>query len=407
MFVAGSQIARSLLAELDDLVRSIVEELWEGSPGYDPDLLRRREVEELAAYHLELALSLLAEGRTIEKGELTRTQRLGASRALQGVPIQSVIWGFRVGERVLINAFLSHAREGDIDAVRDGLRRLGQTFDTLTDAAARAYRDTQHEITVHYERLQTDLVDKLLAQPEGAPLDVAERAQLVGTDPDLPCYAVAFALPTTYRPESMLRVRRHLLSAIGPVADGQLLSGSSGAQGLVVVPWTRGLEPLVAALERLLASADLRVDPILGIGERSEQLGGVGRSARQALRATEIGLKLDRRRTLVRFDDVIPEVLLAHNAHARRRLVDSRLGALLGRHELVETLRAYLDSDRSQKRTALALHVHPNTVAYRLNRIEEVLGRELDRTGTLVDVSLALRGLDLDRAHAVPERRVV
>ena len=60
----------------------------------------------------------------------------------------------------------------------------------------------------------------------------------------------------------------------------------------------------------------------------------------------------------------------------------------------VESLAAYLNNGRSVARAAQELHVHKNSVYYRLQRISELTGLDLDSELTcfLLEFSLALRG---------------
>ncbi|MFJ6411130.1 PucR family transcriptional regulator, partial [Streptomyces hydrogenans] len=57
---------------------------------------------------------------------------------------------------------------------------------------------------------------------------------------------------------------------------------------------------------------------------------------------------------------------------------------------LLETLEAFLAHDCSWTRTAEALHVHINTVHYRVARIETLTGRDLSRLDDRVDLRAAL-----------------
>ncbi|MEZ0093763.1 PucR family transcriptional regulator [Streptacidiphilus sp. EB129] len=58
---------------------------------------------------------------------------------------------------------------------------------------------------------------------------------------------------------------------------------------------------------------------------------------------------------------------------------------------LLGTLTAFLDCDGSWARTAKALHVHVNTVHYRVRRIEELIRRDLSRLPDQTDVRTALQ----------------
>lgn len=61
------------------------------------------------------------------------------------------------------------------------------------------------------------------------------------------------------------------------------------------------------------------------------------------------------------------------------------------RAELVPTLEAFLDSDGSWTRCATRLHLHVNTLRYRIGRIEQLTGRDLARLEDKLDFFLALR----------------
>jgi sugar diacid utilization regulator len=78
-----------------------------------------------------------------------------------------------------------------------------------------------------------------------------------------------------------------------------------------------------------------------------------------------------------------------------RGFSDRILGPLRQQHEtrnadLVRTLRVYLENDLQSNRTAVALHVHPNTLAYRLRRIETLTGSSLRSSKGLLEMSFAV-----------------
>ncbi len=84
------------------------------------------------------------------------------------------------------------------------------------------------------------------------------------------------------------------------------------------------------------------------------------------------------------------------------RFADETLGPLRDyddarKTNLVETLRSYLAHDLSTARTAKALFVHPNTVTLRLKRIESLLGLQLARPESLLQLNAALMAHDIGR----------
>ncbi|WP_156763203.1 CdaR family transcriptional regulator [Mycobacterium sp. E787] len=91
-------------------------------------------------------------------------------------------------------------------------------------------------------------------------------------------------------------------------------------------------------------------------------------------------------RTTVLLDEIVTLV------GADERLVDPRIADLRAQDPvLVETLRAYLDSFGDVGAAARALRVHPNTVRYRVRRIEKLLSTSLSDPEVRLVFSLGLR----------------
>jgi PucR family transcriptional regulator, purine catabolism regulatory protein len=78
---------------------------------------------------------------------------------------------------------------------------------------------------------------------------------------------------------------------------------------------------------------------------------------------------------------------------------DQTLGNLRAHQEMYDTLVAYLRADLNVKVAAQRLHLHPNSLRYRLGRIEQLLDRRLDEVPAIVDLYLALL---IDGSSAAP-----
>jgi purine catabolism regulator len=96
---------------------------------------------------------------------------------------------------------------------------------------------------------------------------------------------------------------------------------------------------------------------------------------------------------VLRFEDfeLIDALLSAADPLEVRARVDLVLDPLRDHTQLLETLVAYLAADQNVNAAAEALHVHPNSLRYRLGRVEELLGRSLRSPATLADLYVALR----------------
>lgn len=95
-------------------------------------------------------------------------------------------------------------------------------------------------------------------------------------------------------------------------------------------------------------------------------------------------------------DEHLPDLLLRGDgalaadlaARALAPLDDVREGS---RARLVETLRAWLDEPGQVSRVAERLHVHPQTVRYRMAQLRELFGARLDDPDARFELALALR----------------
>jgi DNA-binding PucR family transcriptional regulator len=58
---------------------------------------------------------------------------------------------------------------------------------------------------------------------------------------------------------------------------------------------------------------------------------------------------------------------------------------------LLDTLQAWLDHQRHTPTIARALHVHPQTVRYRIAKLKDLLGEQLETPGGRFELGLALR----------------
>ncbi len=79
--------------------------------------------------------------------------------------------------------------------------------------------------------------------------------------------------------------------------------------------------------------------------------------------------------------------------HIRPR-VEELLAPLKANPPLLVALIEYFARDMDVNATAEAMHVHPNTLRYRLGRVEKLLGRSLRQPATIAELTLALSAPD-------------
>ncbi|WP_253849216.1 PucR family transcriptional regulator [Mycobacterium asiaticum] len=98
--------------------------------------------------------------------------------------------------------------------------------------------------------------------------------------------------------------------------------------------------------------------------------------------------------TLTRYRDVAVAALASSDAEHAASFVQRVLGPLAaddeGTYRVATTLSVYLQENRSRARTAQRLTVHPNTVSYRVDQAETILGRSIDTESLDLAVALLL-----------------
>ncbi|WP_375481881.1 helix-turn-helix domain-containing protein [uncultured Mycobacterium sp.] len=235
-------------------------------------------------------------------------------------------------------------------------------------------------------------VQQLLGLVDGGSADVGDIARELGIVADRTAALIGFHATADHaRLADVLA-----LSASAFRRDAQV--GSTGSRSYVLFPhaakpaavtsWIRGtmtglrselglqLRAVIAAPIAGLAAvaaARMEVDRVLDTADRHPLSIGQVTSLAEA-------------RTAVLLDEIVRLV------GADERLVDPRVRELCARQAvLARTLRAYLDSFGDIGAAAQQLHVHPNTVRYRVRRIEKLLSTSLADPNVRLLFSLSLR----------------
>ncbi|PBC76638.1 PucR-like helix-turn-helix protein [Streptomyces sp. TLI_235] len=194
-------------------------------------------------------------------------------------------------------------------------------------------------------------------------------------------------------------VRAVLEEALTDTTDRALVAGAgSGAVVVLPAPGTAvpadALRDLLAPLEAGLGSEG-RIT--VGVSAPASEADGLRGALEEARHARRIAAARVGRVCVAGPEELASHVLLlaAVPDEVRRafrsRLLDKVIAYDLEHQaDLVRTLEAFLRSDGSWTRCAAQLHVHVNTLRYRIGRIEELTGRDLSRLEDRVDFYLAL-----------------
>lgn len=394
-----SRLAEQLLSAAPQIANELGNRRFCTDSG-DPTggLVRSREPFDTAM--LIVRLCAAAVEATPESDEYVRSQveaweSSGARLALQGIPVTETIEWLRRLERVVADHLLS-CDSIDLAEVKAAIGRIGALFDTLCARELQAYTSTYDDLSNWYSRAGIDLITYLASGGPVEPHTVNGQARVLGINPHQPFRAVAVYQDGTPTASQWARVRRRVLDLFARYDRKQesLLRDRPGML-LAILPVDRPGPALREVLTDLLADDELAQTLFVSLGEPVDSLATAGRSCRQALSALEIALHRGQRGRVVQCTEVILEVLLAHNPWVSNRIVNVRLGPLLEKPHLVDTLRAYITAEMSLQRTAELLVVHPNTVAYRLRQIASLTGRDMRRITDMADLIVGLTALDV------------
>ncbi|WP_228824593.1 helix-turn-helix domain-containing protein [Nocardia blacklockiae] len=320
---------------------------------------------------LELAISML-DGTDIPD-KTARLEQAAANWAREGIPIDTIQHALHEGFRLGFDLILDRATPDDFDSLKGASRRLLDVLDTINATVSRAYvKELRGVVGEHHTAVHT-LTSALLA---GHPTSVMARES--GIEIAESYHVVALSIPT--HPDErnpalngQVVARRKLRRVQAVLADrcaDTALSLLSVDGGTVLVPTTTlgdgDLDEFVAALSR-----NAQVPVTAAVIEASAT--DIPDAAQRAHDLLDMVQRLQCRPALYRFDELALEYQLTRPGPGREYL-GALLDVLDAHPELLGTLRKHIATNLNRQQTARALHVHTNTVDYRLKRVAHLTG---------------------------------
>jgi sugar diacid utilization regulator len=254
-------------------------------------------------------------------------------------------------------------------------------------------------------RVRDDLVEGLLVGRGRDAADVSRWAAHLGYDPsrDHNVVAIAFDLPGPPGPDAAAQRQRIWESIEHFIATRAADAIVSARESEVVVVTAAAMDArqLAAACLARLGEQFPAAKVVIGIGGACRDPREVARSYAQAQRTTQTLRRLGRAGTVAAFGDlgILRLLLQVPDLAELRSFAGDVLGKLsMHEHEhkseYLTTLACYFRENNSPQRASRLLHVHPNTVAYRVKRIEEITGLRLDNYTDRLIAQVALEILD-------------
>jgi PucR C-terminal helix-turn-helix domain/GGDEF-like domain len=375
------EIAEAVFQRTAELAPELAHTIVREVPAYQPGTpLPFDVVVDGCAGNLRAVFSAIAADSDFDP---TVAATLGADRAREGVPLSSVMEAYRIGFRLAWEAVVAECETQacDAKALRTLTAKVFAAQDVFTGAMAVGYRDEQARQMLNDQSARAVLIDSLLQGrliDQSSLWEAADRLRLPSVGPFVIIAADVLIAGTEALPgiESKLR-SIDVFSAWRLLPDQQI--------GIVHVKADLQLGNVLALVSRLATSR-------VGVSAHFDDL----REAPQALRFARVMLRGRPQlgTPVAVFDGSILATAAASAPEVMVNLVSATLQGFADladneREILFETFRVWLETDGSLRATGELLFCHPNTVRYRLHRIEQRTGRSLSRPRDVAELCVA------------------
>ena len=398
----GDDMARSLAtrlsAESASLAREMVRRLHTNVPFYAhlPDEQLDGDILTICQHNIDVFLQLLGTGRPPSPEALEVIQSSAARRAEERVPLDAVLSAYHVGLMMMWGHVQREAATmGRPEHLPEVATVAMSYIEQVTSLVSGAYVE-EHALIYGAERdIRRALVAALLTgEPAG---DLAMQAGTRLHDDYLVVAARMGHSLDEGRPEveSAVAARRkiHRVSARLEAQTGtETLTLLDVSGGMILVPVDADIaEQTVDEIPDLVDDlADAAGSSIVAGYAWHPGSAGVVTSGTEARALVELALQLGRPPGAYRLADLVLEYALSRDRSAMAVLA-TVLNPLGGPGTvLYDTLAAYLETDLDRRRTAARLHVHPNTLDYRLRRIHALTGMHTGSASGITMLTSAL-----------------
>ncbi|MCO5994827.1 PucR family transcriptional regulator [Actinoallomurus rhizosphaericola] len=293
-------------------------------------------------------------------------------RGLDGLQTAIRVAGLAVWRRISADA-------GPLRLSAQVLCVLGETVmliqDEVAAAAAEGYAQAEAAVAGELTRRRNQLVNLLLARPPASPEDVAELARVA-----------RWPVPRTVAAVALYERRQ----GVGrPALPPDILADLSRSKPCLIVPDPDG-PGRARLLDAALTDWVAVVGPTVGLSEVARSMRwarqGLDLVRRGLIAGTDVVRCAEHMSTLILFQD--EELLAALSARQLAPLAHLRPSQ---QDRLAETLLAWLQAGRNANEVAVRLHVHPQTVRYRLRQLDDLFGDQLQDPDLRFELEIVLR----------------
>lgn len=399
-----SQVRQRLADHLPDLAVGTMRQVTLELPYYRGLSVRQVAVDvpDVIERNLALFARLLREERLPQPGEVSFIVRSAARRAEEQIPLPEVLAAYFTGVRWCWKQAVAFIGEDDLASVAEVGELVLTYLQSVTVAVTDAYVEATSALHGRDREARAVLLHRLL---EGSAED--EDWTSVNLAPWEECSVLSLRLPRARGADDVARAiesRRRvgaLRDAFADLTGTAALDDLGSLGGIVVLRGAVERGPVADLLGRTLRTG---WQAGLALADAHTP---VPEAASAAHDCAEVAERLHHPSGVHELADLVLEVQVTRPGPARTAL--GKLLVPLEEHpELLDTLRAYVAAHGRRAEAAERLHVHPNTLDYRLRRVGELTdvdpatrdGGQLLRAAVVVREFLA----EAPRCRGEPDR---
>jgi sugar diacid utilization regulator len=246
------------------------------------------------------------------------------------------------------------------------------------------------------ERLADELLE-LVAEGEARTMELAARLRSFMIDPDRPLVAIVLSVRDT----EDTGITRRAARAAGGMLSRRGIAGVVAVDGSVAIVIASSVDdtPLAADLAQTLCGEGVPVNAAVGSPSQTG-VRGLRRSVAEARLAADYAHLRGGAGGVTTYADAgsYRVLLAAQGADSRAAFARAVLGPVLDQDrergsDLIPTLDAFLQDGGHWQRVAEQLHLHVNTLRYRIGRVEQLTGRSMSSFEERVNLFIALEAL--------------
>ena len=263
---------------------------------------------------------------------------------------------------------------------------LVDIFEELGHAIA--YKD---KATANYEDLLAEIVFGTRIDETSLSL----KAKLLDYNIDKPqrIFMAHFTIPDSIRQQGIMNQVQTIFESVFEEKESQVIISCFNYNliGLTGEDSKEKLKDIFSAFFKHLKEFDEEIVCQIGVGSSCEQISNLRDSFTEASKCIDMASTVQWYEELGFF-----RLLMSMND---RKLLEEYMQQTLGKiieydeknkTQLVETLEAYFHCNENMKDTAEYIYSHPNTIKYRLQRIEEICGRSLENSKDKLELQVSL-----------------